>query len=223
MFVLIVTSAVVSYAVHYFTDENKSYSEQNNLLGDLFSSALFLLMICLLNSHNFDPKSFCLMNPLERMCDPYRESLSCAHTQNLNVKTQMGHFFDGFAGFFRSNLEKDSTKRYPLKCFLDIKRDSWFQFISLNFGKNRRWTESSFVLIDGELAPFQPPRFFNSLPDINFGWLLNQVKSLPFYLGKRTTSTGILVFAADSEVQLFYHTDKRVITGSEQFFFGELK
>ena len=67
--VLFVTSALVSYVIHNFTDEIKSNSERNNLFGDLFSSTLFLLMICLLNIDNFAPKSFCLMNPMERMCE----------------------------------------------------------------------------------------------------------------------------------------------------------
>ena len=81
--------------------------------------------------------------------------------------------------------------------------------MSLDFGENDKWTESSFVLIDGEFAPFQPRRKFQSLPRINFGWLLNQ--NIPLNLCQMTTSTGILVFSSDSEVQLFYNSPE--ITG----------
>ena len=189
------------------------HSERNNVFGKLFSSILFLVIICHLNFHRFNPESFCLLNPMERMCHPYRESLSCAQTQNLNTETEMGTFFDGFAGFFRRNTDEELTKSDYPKCFLAIERDSWFQFLSLNFGRNRKWTDSSFVLIDGEFAPFQPSRLFDSLPNINFAWLTNKIMSLN--LGQRTTSTGILVFAADSEVRLFYHSEE--MTGWERF------
>ena len=142
------------------------------------------------------------MNPKEKMCDPYREALNCARTHDLNVTTGNGNYFSGFAGFFRRISGEDAPN-----CFLEIGRRSFFQFMSLNFGENGKWTESSFVLIDGEFAAFQPPRDFQSLPRINFGWLLEQSnKSLD--QGQLTTSNGIFVFAADSEVQLFYHTAK---------------
>ena len=139
------------------------------------------------------------------MCDPYRESLSCANTHNFNTTTGMGHYFDGFAGFFRRNRGEGSTNSNPLKCFLDIGRDSWFQFISLDFGENKGLTESNFVLIDGEFASFQQNTSFEDLPRTNFGWLINNL-SLDF--GQQTSSTGIFVFAADSEVQLYYHSLK---------------
>ena len=83
--------------------------------------------------------------------------------------------------------------------------------MSLDFGENNRWTESSFVLIDGEFAAFQPRIDFYSLRRINFGWMVSQNISLNF--GQRTSSTGILIFAADSEVELFYHSVE--IKGSE--------
>lgn len=205
--VLVATSAVASCFIFNYTRErniNKFFchSERNNLFGDLFSSSLFFTIICLLNIHSFNPESFCLMNPIEKMCDPYRESLSCAHIHNLNVTTGMGNYFDGYAGFFRRNRDEGLIESNVLKCFLDIGRNSSFQFISLDFGQNRKWTESSFVLIDGEFAPFQPNISFSSLPRINFGWLLDQ--KIPVSLGQGTTSTGILIFAADSKVELFY-------------------
>ena len=137
---------------------------------------------------------------------PSRESLSCAHAYDLNLETGMGNYFDGFSGFFRRNNDEDSSKRNPLKCFLEIGQNSWFQFMHLDFGGNNKWTDSSFVLIDGEFAPFQPKISFRSLPRINFGWLLN--KNIPLDIGQRTTSTGILIFAADSQVELFYHSAK---------------
>ena len=148
------------------------------------------------------------MNPMEKMCDLYREELSCAHTHKLNVTTQMGrypigHYFGGYAGFFRRKRDVDSSKNKPMKCFLDIGRYSLFQLMSLNFGPNKRWTESNFVLIDDGFAPFQPPRTFQSLPSINFAWLLKHTFNP--YLGQTITSTGIFVFAADSDVHLFYH------------------
>ena len=215
--VWVATSAVARLVINYTwestvnTNKGFCHSERNNRIGDLFSSSMFLLIICLLNFHSFNPKSFCLMNPLEKMCDPYRESLSCAHTNNLNMETEMGNYFDGYAGFFRRKPDEGLSETNPLKCFLDIGRNSSFQFLSLDFGKNNRWTESSFVLIDGELAPFQPNTSFKSLPRINFAWLLNQ--NIPINLGQGTTSTGILVFAADSNVELFYHNAR--MTGME--------
>ena len=99
----------------------------------------------------------------------------------------------------------------PMKCFLDIGRDSLFQFMLLDFGTNKKWTESSFVLLDGEFAPFQPQLKFESLPRINFDWLLRNVS---LNLDQISSSTGILVFAADSEVQLFYHN--AVMIGLEE-------
>ena len=169
------------------------------------------MIICLLNFQAFNRKSFCLMNHMEKMCDPYRESLSCAHTHNLNITTGMGNYFDGFAGFFRRNGDEESIKSNPMKCFLDIGRNSWFQFMLLDFGENKKWTESSFVLIDGEFAPFQPQLKFVSLPRLSFGWLLD--RNISLNLGQHPTTTGILVFAADSKVQLFYHSAE--ITGLE--------
>ena len=68
-----------------------------------------------MNFHNFDRNSFCVMNPRERMCDPYRESLSCAHTHAFNVTTGMGHYFHEFAGFFQRSRAEESTKKIPLK------------------------------------------------------------------------------------------------------------
>ena len=73
----------------------------------------------------------------------------------------------------------------------------------LDFGNNKKWTDSSFVLLDGDFAPFQPRLSFQSLPQVNFGWLKRQNVSLD--LGKNRALSGILVFAADSEVQLYYH------------------
>ncbi len=209
LLVLIAISAVASFVIRDYP--SGSHSDQNNLFGDLFSSLLFLVIICLLSFQTFNPESFCLMNPRERMCNPYRESLSCAHTHNLNITTQMGNYYDGYAGFFQKNTDKGLAKRNPLKCFLDIGQDSWFQFVSLDFGKNKRWTESSFVLIDGEFAPFQPKISFRSLPRIIFGWLFEQ--NIPLNFDRRTSSTGIIVFAADSEVKLVYHAAE--MTGFE--------
>ena len=107
--VFVATSAVTSSVIFYYAKESgvqtiKSFchSDRNNLFGDLFSSSLFLVIICLLNFNTFNRESFCLMNPLEMMCDPYRESLSCHHTNNFNIETEMGNYFDGFAGFFRN-------------------------------------------------------------------------------------------------------------------------
>ena len=101
-----------------------------------------------------------------------------------------------------------------LKCFLEIAPGSWFQFMSLDFGKNTRWTESSFVLIDGKFAPYQPPLLFGSLPTINFAWLANQ--NIAFNLGQIRTFTGIFIFAADSEVELYYRYPE--MNGLDQFF-----
>ena len=204
---LLVTSAVAnSVILNYIQMSSACNSERNNLFGDLFSTSLFLTILCLLNFHTFNPESFCLINPAEKMCDPHREALSCAQQHNLNVTSEVEHYFAGYAGFFHTNSAEESRRRKTLKCFLDIGRNSWFHFMSLDFGKNRRWTESSFVLIDGEFAPFQPTRLFNALPSINFGWLLDH--QIPTEFGEKTTSTGILVFAADSHVQLFYRAAK---------------
>ena len=75
------TSAIVTYICYYIRGEtdqatkNFCRSGGRNLFGDLFSCSLFLIIICLLNIYSFDSESFCLMNPLEKMCDPffYRE------------------------------------------------------------------------------------------------------------------------------------------------------
>ena len=58
--------------------------------------------------------------------------------------------------------------------------------------------------LDVFYSPFQPDIGFTSLLRINFGWLLAQNLSLNF--GQETTSTGIFIFAADSNVQLFYYS-----------------
>ena len=153
------------------------------------------------------------MNPLEKMCDPYRKKLSCAENHILNRTTEKGNYFDGYAGFFRKTSDRELSANNPLKCFLNIGRDSWYQFAFLDYGKNKKWTESSFVLIDGQFAAFQPRLDFTSLPSMTFGWLTNQNISVD--LSKRNTSTGIFIFNADSEVELYYNNAQ--LTGWVRF------
>ena len=71
-----------------------------NLFGSLFSTITFLAIIFMLNLYSFNTESFCLMNPQENICNPYREKLSCAQYK-FNPTTSQGHFFDGYAGFFK--------------------------------------------------------------------------------------------------------------------------
>ena len=190
--ILMLASAVASYGIRNQSGESVCRSERNNLVGDLFSSALFLIIICLLNLHTFNPHAFCLMNPTERFCDSYREGLTCASAYPLNVKTELGTYFDGYSGFFkRINVGN------PVKCFLDLGQNSLFQFMWFNFGTNTKWTESSFVLLDGELAPFQPKMDFFSIPRINCAWLEDLRESF--------SSHGIFIFNVASEIDLYYH------------------
>ena len=101
---------------------------------------------------------------------------------------------------FRSikNIELEKV----LRCFLDIGAGSNFQFMSLDFGSENGWSDSNFVLIDGELAPFQPEMDFNSIPSVNFHWLTDQTITFD---RRKTSSRGIIVFNSASNVDLFYH------------------
>ena len=88
-----------------------------------------------------------------------------------------------------------------MSCFLDIGRDSLFQFMLLTFGgTNSKWTSSNFVLLDGNEADFQPSRSFKSLTRLNFQWLLNKT----FNFGERASSNGLLIFNSGSDVELYY-------------------
>ena len=53
-------------------------------------------------------------------------------------------------------LSKSSKLAKAKYCFLDIGPESYFRLMSLDFGMEKGWTESNFVLIDGNLADFQP-------------------------------------------------------------------
>ena len=85
---------------------------------------------------------------------------------------------------------------------MDIGAGSYFRFMSLDFGSENGWSDSNFVLIDGELAPFQPEMDFNSIPSLNFHWLTN--RSITFDR-RQTLSRGIIVFNSASNVDLVYH------------------
>ena len=85
---------------------------------------------------------------------------------------------------------------------MDIGAGSYFRFMSLDFGSENGWSESNFVLIDGELAPFQPKMDFNSIPSLNFEWLTNQTITFD---RRKTSSRGIIVFNSASNVDLLYH------------------
>ena len=78
-----------------------SCTDINNFVGDMFGTFIFVVLICFLNFHNFNPKSFCLMNPREKLCDMYREELSCKNQIPLDP-SGMGHFYADYAGFFKS-------------------------------------------------------------------------------------------------------------------------
>ena len=75
----------------------------NNLVGDLFGTITLLALICGLNFHTFDPKSFCLMNPREALCGPYREGLSCANQHEFNLTTGLGFYYAEYAGMFQTH------------------------------------------------------------------------------------------------------------------------
>ena len=72
--------------------------------------------------------------------------------------------------------------------------------MSLDFGSENGWSDSNFVLIDGELAPFQPEMDVSS-PSLSFHWLT--VQTIRFDR-RKTSSRGIIVFNSASNVDLFY-------------------
>ena len=78
--------------------------------------------------------------------------------------------------------------------------------MSLDFGTEKRWTESKFVLIDGEKADFQPNVAFHSIPSVNFHWLAseNVVLNLP----KIKTTTGLFIFNSASNVNLYFNDEE---------------
>ena len=84
---------------------------------------------------------------------------------------------------------------------MDIGAGSYFQFMSLDFGSENGWSDSNFVLIDGEFAPFQPKTDFNSIRSLNFQWLTDQNITISH---KSTLSRGMVVFNSASNVDLFY-------------------
>ncbi len=76
--------------------------------------------------------------------------------------------------------------------------------MKLSFGgKNNQWTSSNFVLLDGQMVDYQHNTSFFSDPSVNFKWLVD--KYIPVNLGRKTTSSGIFVFNADSEVELYFN------------------
>ena len=77
--------------------------DMNNAIGNGFGIFMFLALISFLNWFTFDPRAFCLMNPNERLCFPYKEELDCTHRHPFNIQTGNGHYFDGYAGFFKTN------------------------------------------------------------------------------------------------------------------------
>ena len=76
----------------------------------------------------------------------------------------------------------------------------------LDFGNEKSWSASNFVLIDGSLAPFTPKSDFSSVPNINFKWLSDQniTRNLPITM----TSSGLIVINSASHVDLYYHAEK---------------
>ena len=78
--------------------------------------------------------------------------------------------------------------------------------MSLDFGTEKGWTESNFVLIDGEEADFQPNSAFDSIPSVNFHWLASE--NVALNLPKTTTTTGLLIFNSASNVNLYFHDEK---------------
>ena len=125
------------------------------------------------------------MNPRETMCQPHREALNCKTNYMFVLANGLGHFSAEYAGMFK-------TQKNKKQCFLDIGQGHYFKIMSLDFGNDRQWSESNFVLIDGELAPFQPQSNFDSIPSVNFKWLSDQ--NITLSLLKRITTTGFVYF-----------------------------
>ena len=76
----------------------------------------------------------------------------------------------------------------------------------LDFGNENGWSEDNFVLIDGELAPFQPKTDFDSILSVNFKWLADE--NITLSLPKTQTSSGLFIFHSASNLDLYYHNDK---------------
>ena len=79
--------------------------------------------------------------------------------------------------------------------------------MSLDFGTEKGWTESNFVLIDGKEADFQPNAPFDSIPIVNFHWLASENIALNF--PKTKTTTGLFIFNSGSHV-IFYFQDDQI-------------
>ena len=78
--------------------------------------------------------------------------------------------------------------------------------MSLDFGNKKSWSESNFVLIDGEKADFQPNVLFDSIPSVNFHWLAS--KNVGLNLPKTNTTTGLCIFSSASNVNLYFHDEQ---------------
>ena len=119
VWMLSVVSAVTTYGSQRHSKQKSCLISccegKNNLFGSLFSTITFLSIIFMLNFSFFKPESFCLMNPKESICNPYREKISCARYK-FNPTTSQGHFFDGYAGFFK--ILKTGTVSLNLKTAL---------------------------------------------------------------------------------------------------------
>ena len=85
--------------------------------------------------------------------------------------------------------------------------------MSLDFGTERGWSESNFVLVDGEDADFQPITPFDSISSVNFHWLQPWLisQNATLNIPKQHTTTGLLIFHSESYVNLYFH--EKVIKG----------
>ena len=78
--------------------------------------------------------------------------------------------------------------------------------MSLDFGTEKGWTESNFVLIDGKEADFYPNTPFDSIPSVNFHWLASE--NVALNLPKTNTKTGFFIFNSASNVNLYFHDEQ---------------
>ena len=73
----------------------------------------------------------------------------------------------------------------------------------LDFGTEKSWTDSNFVLIDGKVADFQSNSPFESISSVNFDWLSK--KGAILNLPKTNTRTGLFIFNSASNVDFYFH------------------
>ena len=170
-------------------------------IATVFATVVFLLVITLLNWYNFELDSFCIMNPREPICEFLQVQTSCA--SRYPTDNTVMNYFDGYAGFF---IKPGDAKNGS--CFFDLGANSTLKFTHLDFGSGESWSESNFVLIDGEFAAFRPKTDFNSDPTMIFNWIIKEL-DLDIFSEMRKIRTGLVIMnSPSSNIQLYYNHEE---------------